>query len=68
MNFKVILDIFGDGEFLPNDDLMQFFAKELCPTDLDVVCANVLFLICGFDEKNMNDVSALFAWFTDWSW
>ena len=60
MNFtKVILDLFGDGEFLPNDQLMKFLAKEVCPSDLDVVCANVLFLICGFDEKNTNDVSVL---------
>ena len=63
MNVKVILDTLGDGEFLPNDSLMKFFAKEVCPTDLDVVCANVVFLFCGFDEKNMNDVSVLCAWF-----
>ena len=51
------MDVFGDGEFLPDDALMKFFAKEVCPSDLDVVCANSLFLFCGFDEKNMNDVS-----------
>lgn len=37
---------------------MDFLAQKVCPfdKDLDFLCEDVLFLICGFDVKNINMV------------
>ncbi len=50
---------FTDGEFLPSDFIIKFFAKYICTADMKVedgVCGNIVFLICGFDRENLNDV------------
>ena len=54
--------MFGEGEFLPQDDLTRFLAKIFCPLDRDDedICESVFFLICGFDEKNMNLVWCIY--------
>ena len=54
-----MFDVFGDGEFFPNDELIKFLGKYVCPADMELLglCENVLFLICGFDQKDMNIVS-----------
>lgn len=51
-----ILGIVGHGEFLPNDSVIDKLGKEFCRSEIQEVCANVLFLICGFDEKHLNAV------------
>jgi len=52
-----LFTLFGDGEFLPDDDFNKILARAVCPLPgVDEVCGNLLFLICGFDEKNMNFV------------
>ena len=58
---QVFLDVVGDGEFFPNSKLIDWLAQVLCPFDKDIeqLCENVLFLICGFDVKNMNLVSSV---------
>ena len=58
---QVFLDVVGDGEFFPNSKLIDWLAQVLCPFDKDIeqLCENVLFLICGFDVKNMNLVSSM---------
>ena len=56
---QVVFDVFGDGEFFPNDELIKFLGKYVCPADMELLglCENVLFLICGFDQADMNIVS-----------
>ena len=56
---QAIFDAFGDGEFFPNDDLIKFLGKDVCPIDKELldICEDVLFLICGFDRANINIVS-----------
>ena len=56
---QVLFSIFGDGEFFPNSALIKLLGKYVCPADmaLEGLCENVLFLICGFDQKEMNMVS-----------
>lgn len=51
----LIWDLFGRKDFLPQNDLIKFFATEFCSKKpLSVLCGNVFFLLCGFDEKNLN--------------
>jgi lysosomal acid lipase/cholesteryl ester hydrolase len=50
-----LLKLFGDGEFLPNDAFIKILDAVFCEDSwLDEACGDVLFLICGFDEKNLN--------------
>uniref|UniRef100_A0A8C2GB82 Lipase, gastric n=1 Tax=Cyprinus carpio TaxID=7962 RepID=A0A8C2GB82_CYPCA len=49
------LDLFGRKDFFPQNDLIKFFATEFCSRKpLSVLCGNIFFLLCGFDEKNLN--------------
>ena len=51
----ILQDLFGMGEFLPSSRLMDFLAAAVCDEDsLPKLCANVLFLICGFNSGQMN--------------
>jgi lysosomal acid lipase/cholesteryl ester hydrolase len=57
-NYKIILpflDIFGVGEFVPNQGIIDKFGELFCHSVIDEICSNVLFLICGSDAKNLND-------------
>ncbi|XP_062382360.1 gastric triacylglycerol lipase [Sardina pilchardus] len=51
----LIWDIFGDKDFFPQNDLIKFFATKFCSKQpLSVLCGNIFFLLCGFDENNLN--------------
>ncbi|XP_062520508.1 gastric triacylglycerol lipase-like [Corticium candelabrum] len=49
-----LFKLFGEYDFLPNDELMKLFAQYFCPEDVSV-CSNVLFLICGYDKSDLNE-------------
>uniref|UniRef100_A0A672P260 Lipase n=1 Tax=Sinocyclocheilus grahami TaxID=75366 RepID=A0A672P260_SINGR len=51
----LIWDLFGRKDFFPQNELIKFFATEFCSRKpLSVLCGNIFFLLCGFDEKNLN--------------
>ncbi|XP_076856340.1 gastric triacylglycerol lipase isoform X2 [Brachyhypopomus gauderio] len=51
----VVWDLFGRKDFLPQSYLLKFFATKFCSKKpISVLCGNVFFLLCGFDEKNLN--------------
>ncbi|XP_076154151.1 gastric triacylglycerol lipase [Alosa pseudoharengus] len=51
----LIWDIFGDKNFFPQNDLIKFFATKFCSKEpLNILCGNIFFLLCGFDENNLN--------------
>ncbi|CAB0035917.1 unnamed protein product [Trichogramma brassicae] len=51
-----IIRVLGEGEFLPQNWLLKFFARHGCDVDVseEKICANTLFLICGFDASQFN--------------
>lgn len=54
------MDAIGDGEFLPNSQLLDDLAKYVCPDQvIDDICENVIFLICGFNKDNINIVNRI---------
>ncbi|XP_003383462.2 PREDICTED: gastric triacylglycerol lipase-like [Amphimedon queenslandica] len=56
--YKVLVPFFsvtGVGEFVPNKSIIDKAGELFCFSKIEEVCGNVLFLICGFDEKNLND-------------
>ncbi|MCJ8738428.1 hypothetical protein PDJAM_G00035700 [Pangasius djambal] len=51
----VIWKLFGSKNFLPQSALIKFFATHFCSKKpVSVLCGNIFFLLCGFDEKNLN--------------
>ncbi|XP_066999665.2 lipase 3 [Anabrus simplex] len=53
----VILKLLGIKEFLPNNELMDLAGKVLCKDGaiFQKVCSDVLFLIAGYDSKELNE-------------
>ncbi|XP_023490595.2 gastric triacylglycerol lipase [Equus caballus] len=50
--FKII---FGNKIFYPHNFFDEFLATKVCSREtLNLICSNALFIICGFDNKNLN--------------
>ncbi|XP_068671832.1 gastric triacylglycerol lipase-like [Montipora foliosa] len=51
-----IFAIFGVRDFLPSDFIIHWLAKYVCSEkDLESFCSGILFVICGFDKKQLNE-------------
>ncbi|XP_036387091.1 gastric triacylglycerol lipase [Megalops cyprinoides] len=51
----LIWDLFGRKDFFPQSPLIKWFATKFCSHDpLSELCGNIFFVLCGFDEKNLN--------------
>ncbi|KAM4702680.1 lysosomal acid lipase/cholesteryl ester hydrolase-like [Rhinophrynus dorsalis] len=51
----LVKEMFGVREFLPHSFLIKYLATHFCSHKvLDHLCANFFFLLCGFNEKNLN--------------
>ena len=52
---SILVEMMGVGEFLPNNLLMDCMASLFCHEgSLQGLCTNILFVLCGFDEPQMN--------------
>uniref|UniRef100_A0AAQ5YU19 Lipase n=1 Tax=Amphiprion ocellaris TaxID=80972 RepID=A0AAQ5YU19_AMPOC len=49
----LIWDLFGRRDFLPQSHMIEWFAEHVCEKHSEL-CGNLFFLLCGFDEKNLN--------------
>jgi len=50
-----IIEHLGMGEFLPSNWLMDWLADFVCgDSQLEFICENIVFLLCGYDEGQMN--------------
>ncbi|XP_012620576.1 lysosomal acid lipase/cholesteryl ester hydrolase [Microcebus murinus] len=48
-------DLFGDKEFLPQSALLKWLATHICThVILKDLCGNLFFVLCGFNERNLN--------------
>ncbi|GMR62747.1 hypothetical protein PMAYCL1PPCAC_32942 [Pristionchus mayeri] len=54
--FDLWLDVFGQGEFFPSNEIMDLFAKWICGTTNigEDLCDNFMFLICGPESDQFN--------------
>uniref|UniRef100_A0A8C8VM81 Lipase n=1 Tax=Pelusios castaneus TaxID=367368 RepID=A0A8C8VM81_9SAUR len=51
----LLKELFGKKQFLPQNSVLTWLATHVCTHRLlDDLCGNVFFLVCGFDEKNLN--------------
>lgn len=56
---KLAERIFGGMEFLPNKGLLKVLKTFACEEKLSerLICENILFLLCGYDRPQMNEVN-----------
>jgi len=54
LDFAAWLAFFGEEDFMPSDWLVHILAGSVCK-EVPELCADVVFLLCGFDVANMND-------------
>ncbi|KAM7330119.1 hypothetical protein ACRRTK_011732 [Alexandromys fortis] len=48
-------DLFGHKQFLPQSAVMKWLSTHVCAhVIMEELCTNLFFLICGFNEKNLN--------------
>ncbi|XP_006011159.1 gastric triacylglycerol lipase isoform X1 [Latimeria chalumnae] len=51
----LIKDLFGKKEFLPQSKILKWISTHYCTKEpIQELCGNVFFLLCGFNEKNLN--------------
>ncbi|XP_061491413.1 putative lysosomal acid lipase/cholesteryl ester hydrolase [Rhineura floridana] len=51
----LLKEIFGTKQFFPQNKIVRWLATHVCDHSLlDELCGNVFFLLCGFNEKNLN--------------
>jgi len=49
----------GTGEFLPTTAITQMLGRTFCnvPGVPNHICENIMFILAGYNEKQMNEVS-----------
>lgn len=56
----ILQDLFGHKQFLPESVVLKWLSTHVCThVIMKELCTNVFFLICGFNEKNLNVVCSL---------
>nr|XP_029540540.1 lysosomal acid lipase/cholesteryl ester hydrolase-like isoform X1 [Oncorhynchus nerka] len=51
----LIWDLFGKRDFMPQSSLIKWFATKFCSKEPhSELCGNIFFVLCGFDELNLN--------------
>lgn len=55
---QFLMDLMGVDEFLPHSDLFNLVGDTLCQdsSTFQSVCSNILFLVAGYDSRNLNEV------------
>ena len=52
---KLLFKIFGVREFLPQSWILKWLASHMCTFKFgEQICANIVFIICGFDPPQIN--------------
>jgi len=50
----LLMKLFGNREFMANNDIIKTLSKTLCTSPYKSVCSNIIFLFCGFDPEQLN--------------
>ncbi|XP_054838600.1 putative lysosomal acid lipase/cholesteryl ester hydrolase [Eublepharis macularius] len=51
----LLKEVFGTKQFLPQNSIIRWLATHICDHILlDDLCGNIFFLLCGFNERNLN--------------
>ncbi|XP_053438545.1 lysosomal acid lipase/cholesteryl ester hydrolase [Nycticebus coucang] len=51
----LVKDLFGDKDFLPQSTFLKWLGTHICThVILKELCGNLFFVLCGFNERNLN--------------
>ncbi|CAC5379004.1 LIPA [Mytilus coruscus] len=54
-DIDTLFQLLGKGEFLPSSDFISSNARKFCGNDYgSIVCENLIFLLAGYDSKEIN--------------
>lgn len=54
-DIELLFKIFGVKDFLPNNALIRWLARNVCDREIPVIlCENIFFILGGYDEKQLN--------------
>ncbi len=49
--------LLGVKDFMPSNAVTQWFASDICSgQESSLFCSNIIFVLCGYDMKNLNMV------------
>ncbi|XP_055281104.1 lysosomal acid lipase/cholesteryl ester hydrolase [Moschus berezovskii] len=52
---RVLKDLFGTKEFFPQNSFLKWLSTHVCThVILKELCGNIFFVLCGFNERNLN--------------
>ncbi|XP_054220856.1 lipase member J isoform X6 [Homo sapiens] len=52
---SIVMAFSGNKDFLPKTSFKKFVGSKLCPLQIfDKICLNILFMMFGYDPKNLN--------------
>ncbi|XP_073257563.1 lysosomal acid lipase/cholesteryl ester hydrolase-like isoform X1 [Porites lutea] len=53
---EILFELLGVRDFLPSDVIIHWLAKHVCSDkELETFCSDIIFIICGFDKKQLNE-------------
>lgn len=56
----ILQDLFGHKQFLPESSVLKWLSTHVCTHVITrELCTNIVFLLSGFNEKNLNAVCSL---------
>ena len=56
-NFQWLSWVFGVRDFLPSTFITRSLGRYVCEEEVGSVwCSNVMFLMCGYDKAQLNEV------------
>ncbi|XP_072016737.1 gastric triacylglycerol lipase-like [Amphiura filiformis] len=52
---EFVFKLLGVQDFMPSNAVTQWFASDVCSGGhASLFCSNIIFVLCGYDEKNLN--------------
>ena len=56
-SFQFLIKLLGIKDFAPSNWLVKLLADTICYNHVtESICSNIMFLMCGYDTSNLNDV------------
>ncbi|XP_077999941.1 gastric triacylglycerol lipase-like [Glandiceps talaboti] len=60
---QLLFKLFGVRDFLPSNAIIDWLAEDVCSEQAKIYCENFIFILCGWDAKQLNQ-SRLPVYFT----
>lgn len=61
------MQLIGQNEFQPGGELFKWLTSKVCDKNIptNIICTNIIFLMCGYDKDQLDLVSISINTFSD---